>query len=827
MKSKLWIICFALAVLSARDIYAAPAVGAEGEAKINALISKMTLQEKVLMVAGDDPHTHGIKRLGIPSFDMSDGPLGVRRGHSTAFPAGLALGASFDPSLASQMGSAIAEEARAKGISMMLGPCVEIAREPFSGRNFESYGEDPLLNSLLGANYIRGMQSKNVIATVKHFVANDQEFHRMTSSSDVDVRTLFEIHLPMFKAAVDAGVWSVMSSYNRVNGTYASESPDLINHVLKSMWGFKGFVVSDWSATHSTVASANAGLDLEMPSGTYFGAHLVRAVQSGAVKMSLLDDKVRRLLRAMNSIGLLEPKAKSSVNSANKSLGPESRAHQLIAQKIAEESIVLLKNENQVLPLKVSSIAVIGPHAAILRTGGGGSSKVIPFQAVSPLDSLKLELGSSIKINYAEGATIAGDVGAPLTSKQFKNGLKASYFHSRSLSGTPFLKRSESALELSSDTQLDDRFGVRFTGDLVAPLTGTYVFSVANSHTTRVFIDGKRILSVEASSDTHVQQMNVKMVDGHTYSFALESGRGDDDTEVSLQMGWKLPDDHRIETAVAAAKNSDVAILFLGMGNEMEAEGADRDSLALPDDQLALLDAVTKANSKTIVVLTGGGVITMPWLSKVKAVVYAWYPGQEGGHAIARVLSGAVNPSGKLPISFIKDWKDSSAYGPPSAGYYPGVRDHTLYHEGVFVGYRFLDNTGKAPAFPFGFGLSYSTFSISNLQTTLIDSSTAAAHVKVKFDVTNTGAQAGDEVAQVYVGETNPSLPRPPRELKAFSRVSLNPGQTQTIELELPRSAFAFFDVPSMSWKVNSHVFTISVGSSSRDLALHSSVQLR
>ncbi len=820
MSLKLPLFLVALAVVfvnSASALSRSSSAPSPAEAKINALIAKMTLKEKVEMVSGDDPRTHGVKRLGIPEMVMNDGPLGVRIGHSTAFPVGLALGATFDPALASQMGAAIAEEANGKGVNMMLGPCVNIARQPFGGRNFESYGEDPFLNSVLGASYIRGMQSQGVIATVKHFAANDEEFHRKSMSSDMDMRTLFEIHLPAFKAAVDAGVWSVMSAYNRINGVYASQDPDLLTRILKTTWGFKGFVVSDWGAVQSTVATANAGLDLEMPTGLFYGAHLLKAVETKKVSMSVLDDKVRRLLRAMDAMGLLAPGQRTL-----KSAGPESVEHQQVAQKIAEEAVVLLKNENKILPLlDPHSIAVIGPHAGVLRTGGGGSSHVIPFHAVSPLEALRAELGSSTQINYADGVLFEGDPGVAMTAKDFKSGLRAEYFRTMRFTGRPFLIRNEEAVELSTDRALDDRFGVRLSGQLTASLTGDYIFSVMNSHSTRVMIAGKSVLSVEASGDSAISQVTLPLIAGKSYSFVLESGRGDDDTDVSLQMSWQLPVENRLAKAIAAAKASDVAVLFLGMGNDMETEGADRESLALPDDQLELLEAVVKVNPRTIVVLTGGGVITMPWLSKVKAVVQAWYPGQEGGHALARILTGKVNPSGKLPISFIKDWKDSSAYG-----FYPGTNDHVAYGEGVFVGYRFLDRVGKAPEFPFGFGLSYSTFALSRMQTGVVDSSTQSARVTVKFDVTNTSKTAGDEIAQVYVSEQNPSVPRPPRELKAFERVHLEPGQTKTVELALDASAFAFFDAPSMFWKVNPHNFDISLGTSSRDLPLHQSLKL-
>jgi beta-glucosidase len=773
--------------------------------EIESLISRLTLNEKVRLVTGDDPQTRAIKRLGIPSIVVSDGPLGVRSGHSTAFPAGLALGATFHPELANQMGLAIADEARLKNINMMLGPCVNIARTPFGGRNFESYGEDPFLNSILAASYITGMQSHGVIATVKHFAANDQETERKSVSANVDIRTLFEIHLPMFKAAVDAGSLSLMSAYNRINGVYASENKFLIHDVLKSMWGFKGFVVSDWTSTHSTVAAAKAGLDLEMPSAIIYGAKLTHAVTSGKVPMSDLDDKVRRLLYAMKQVGLIGQKKSFATP-----IGPETKEHQALAQQIAEQGIVLLKNEG-LLPLaNTESIAVIGPHARNVRSGGGGSSRVTPFHTVSPFEGIKNEFPNS-HVQLADGVLISGDLGQKITANDVIGSIRAEYFRTADLKGKPFAVRTEPAIELSQDPKLDDRFGVRLKARIKAPVSGVYTFSAANSHSTRVLLNNKELIKVPVSSDGGLSEKTVALKRGQVFELTVESSRGDDDTETNLQVGWRLPNPNQFREAVELARTSNVAILFLGSGNDMEGEGADRESLALPDDQLELVNAVMNVNKNTVVVLSGGGMFLMPWLVKVRAVLHSWYPGQEGGRAIAEILSGAVNPSGKLPVSFLKSFEDSSAYGR-----FPGKNGNVNYTEGVFVGYRYLDQTKREPAFPFGFGLSYTTFEVANLNV----SGSNEDGVTLTVDVKNSGHRAGAEVVQAYVGETNPTVPRPPRELKAFARVDLEPGQTKMVELKLSKSAFAFFDVPSMSWKVNAGDFRINVGTSSRSLPL-------
>ena len=452
MKAAIALIAFTLVLCGV-----AGASNAATEQQIDTLISQLTLKDKVSLVTGNDPKTHSVRRLGIPSIVMNDGPLGVRSGRSTAFPSGLTVGAAFDPELAFAEGVAIADEARLKKINMMLGPCVNISRQPFGGRNFESYGEDPLLTSVLAASYIRGMQSHNVIATVKHFAVNDQEINRKSVSSDLDLRALFEIHLPAFKAAVDAGVYSVMSSYNLVNGVHASENGFLLNQVLRDMWGFKGFVVSDWTSTYSTVGTAMNGLDLEMPSAGMWGAKLLKAVQAGQIPERVLDEKARHLLRSMFAIGLMGPR-----KVLPPALGPESVEHQQLAQRIAAEGTVLLKNDG-VLPLSAgATIAVIGPHAAQLRTGGGGSSHVIPFRAISPLEALR----SRFSVLHAEGALIDGDLGIPFTSKDFKGGsVRAEYF--RSLDGfaaKPFLMRNEPTMQLASDKAVDDRYGRSLDG---------------------------------------------------------------------------------------------------------------------------------------------------------------------------------------------------------------------------------------------------------------------------------------------------------------------------------------------------------------------------
>lgn len=658
------------------------------EVEIQGLLDQMSLQEKIKLIGGNDFETFAIPRLNIPALKMTDGPLGVHYERATAFPAGIAYGASFDPRLIQEMAVAMADETRAKGRHMLLGPCVNISRNPFGGRNFESYGEDPYLTGQIASAFVRGVQSRGILTSVKHFAVNDQEFERMSIDVKVDPRALFEIHFPAFQSALDSGAWTVMAAYNKVNGFFATENSELLNHILKGMWHFKGFVVSDWGATHSIVPAANGGLDLEMPFGENFNS-LAPYVQNGDVSIDTINDKVRRILRAMSAIDLIG----RSAPPAPAPVGPENKAHQELARRVARESAVLLKNDDHLLPLKptIKNLAVLGPNASVLRTGGGGSSHVDAWQVVTPLDGLKELLGPAVHIAHASGVRLPGESG-----------------------------------------------------------------------------------------------------------------------------------EENIPDAVAAAKSAEAAVIFAGLGNDIESEGVDRTSMALPAGQVELIKAVAAVNPNTVVVLLSGNPLEMQdWIGQVKSVVHFWYPGQEGGRAMADVLFGRVNPSGKLPVTFLKRWEDSPAYG-----HYPGTNGMVDYAEGIFVGYRHFDHFGITPQFPFGFGLSYTTFAIKNLNLEVMDNRAASPKVRVTFDVTNTGSVAGAEVPQVYVGERQPRLPRPVRELKGFQKIFLKAGETKTVSIYLNTKSFAYFDPVAMDFRVDPGLYTIEVGASSRDLGLKKSLRL-
>ena len=658
------------------------------EKRINALLRRMTLEEKVSLLAGvDNWHTQKIERLGIPSMKVTDGPHGARTMddtdpkltiHATCFPTGVALAATWNPDLIHRVGAAIGEETRARGCSILLGPCVNIHRSPLGGRNFESYSEDPYLSSQMTVAIITGIQSRGVSACVKHFALNNSEFERMTISSEVDERAMREIYFRSFeKAAKVAGAWSVMCSYNRVNGTHASENYRLLTEILKDEWGFKGLVMSDWFATHSTTPVANAGLDLEMPGpARYFGKALLKSVKSGEVDIKTINDKVRRILRVMINTGALDGKIVTSSNIK------EFPAHRKLAREVAEECIVLLKNDNHILPLKKSlrSIAVIGPNAAAASIQGGGSAHVSPYYQVAPLDALKELCGNKVKITYEPGCN------------------------------------------------------------------------------------------------------------------------------ASLAPGL-------LERAVKAAARTDAAIIFVGLTDKHESEGYDRKDMDLPAVQKELIGKVAAVNPNTIVVLNNGSPLAMdPWIENVPAVVEAFFPGQECGRAITAVLFGGVNPSGKLPDTFPRRYEDN-----PTFANYPGKNGKVLYEEGIFVGYRHYDAKNIKPLFPFGHGLSYTSFKYSNLNISPAEAK-AGDKIKVSVDVKNIGKVAGKEVVQLYVSDVVSRVPRPPKELKAFQKISLLPGETKTVRFTLDIEALSFYNPALKKWVAKPGKFEILVGSSSRDI---------
>jgi beta-glucosidase len=637
---------------------------------------------------------------------MTDGPHGVRadnsgtglkEGPSTCFPTGSALAATWNPELIEQVGQALAVETLAFGCDILLGPCVNIVRTPLAGRNFEAYSEDPFLVGKIGVGWVRGIQSQGVGASLKHFAANNQEYERFRGSSEVDERTLREIYLAQFERIVkEADPWTVMCSYNRLNGVYASQNAWLLRTVLREEWGYPGVVVSDWGANHTTVESVDGGLDIEMPGpALYYGRLLKEAVRNWQIEEETVNESARRILRMVVLSGRMDQPVEYDRHHANMS---ETQA---LARLASEESITLLQNNNQRLPLNAGtlhSLAIIGPNAALGATGGNGSSFVNPPYRISPLEALRERLGSLVDIRYEPGCT--------------------------------------------------------------------NVISHPNSH--------------------------------------RESDQADDG--------------ECIDRAVRVASHCENVVIFAGMADDFESEGYDRPHLRLPGRQIELIKRVAQANKNTTVVLNVGAPVELPFVDDVDAIVLAYYMGQEGGNALAKVLLGEINPSGKLPVTFPVRYEDNPTYIN-----YPGCKQ-VRYGEGIYVGYRYYDKKGIEPLFPFGHGLSYTTFA-------LLDAVAAATvqqgeEFEARVTVTNTGSRPGKTTVQLYVEDLESSLDRPVHELKGFQKVALEPGQSQTLTFHLDPRDLSYFDPCQHRWVAEPGEFILHFGFSSRDLPVQARVKL-
>lgn len=714
--TSLWLLMAAMMILSCTSPENSQSTE---EAKIDSLINMMTLEEKVAMIHSESSFTSGgVERLGIPHWIMSDGPHGVRKEHGTDYapdegvadsvtylPVGVALAATWNAALGHDYGKVLGAEARARGKDVILGPGVNIIRTPLNGRNFEYMSEDPYLVSKMVVGYVKGVQENDVSACVKHYAANNQETDRNTVNVEMSERALREIYLPGFKAAIQEGdANTLMGAYNKFRGQYCTHNDYLINKILKEEWGFKGTVMSDWGAVLNTMEAIHNGTDVEMGTdlslgsnpdyGKYFmGDTVISLVKAGTVDEKLIDEKVRRILRAMFKSNMFSPgRSNGSLNTAT---------HQSTALTVAEEGIVLLKNDN-ILPLKrdaVKVIAVIGANADRKHAGAGGSSQVNAKYEVTPLAGIKKFAGDNITVKYAPGYEIIKD-------------------------------------------------------------------GKANS---------------------------------------------------------KL-----IQEAVNTAKAADVVIYAGGWihgysdawnDNAFDSESVDKPSMVLPFGQDELITAVIKANPKTIVVLNSGAASDMQqWSNDAKGIIQAWYAGMEGGTALAKIIFGDVNPSGKLPMTFPQKLQDSPAH---AVGEFPGKDKVVHYNEGILVGYRYFDTKKVEPLFAFGHGLSYTTFEFGNLTV-----AKATKGAVVKFTLKNTGSVAGAEVAQVYVKDNEASVERPDKELKGFSKVFLQPGESKEVEITLGEDAFQFYDEVKKQWVVEPGKFTILVGSSSRDIKVTGEVAL-
>ena len=812
------------------------------EQRVQDLLGRLSLEEKAGFMAGKDMwFMKSVERLGIPSVQVTDCGHGVTvildeagrySGCATCFPTAVAQAASWDRKLVYEIGSAIAREARDLGSAILLAPMVNIHRTPLNGRNYETYSEDPFLAGTLASSFIKGVQSEHIGAVIKAMTANNQQTNQQNLNVEVSERALREIYLPAFRIPVlDANPWGVMTAYNGLNGYPTCASKHLISTILKQEWRYDGFVVSDWRSVKGS-ESITAGLDIEMPGPGRFMAtkDILKAVAQGNLGENELNDRISRYLRALIKSKLLDrdhPKLAAESNTTR---------HRELARRAAEKSIILLKNNSGVLPLNrstLSKLAVIGPNAEQARLGGGGSASVTACYAVSPLKGLKDYCGKAVSIEFVEGATMKGNL--PVVDNQYLfttdqgkmiSGLKGEYFDNTGLAGKPSCVRIDEKVDFSWGWAAPckevgkSRYSVRWSGGIRAPVSGTYRIGVTcHEGGFRLYVNGKMTINqwenttnetFEAVFSRKSENVSIDMTEGATCDIRLEFRKWGNKNAIRLE--WDVPGRQSpIEDAVRLAAESDAAIVFVGLSNLFEGGMNDREDIALPEGQDELIRAVARANANTIVVLIGGTPVAMPWLDDIPAVLEAYYPGQEGGNAIARVIFGDVNPSGKLPETFPKRLKDN-----PSHDFFPGQKRRVSYGEGIYVGYRHYDTKGIEPLFPFGHGLSYTEFEYSHLRI----EQKRDGRVRVTLDVRNAGKSAGTEVVQLYVRDLEASVERPDRELKAFTKIALRPNQTKQAEFFLNRDAFAYFGPIQKRWIVEPGEFELLIGSSSRDIRL-------
>lgn len=800
------------------------------EQRIEDLLVQLTFDEKLLLIGGADAwRTNAVPRVGIPAIKVTDGPHGARGGtfgekSAASFPCGTALGATWDPDLIRGVGAAIGREALSKQCHVLLAPTLNIHRHPLAGRNFECYSEDPYLVSRIGVAFIQGVQSQGVAATAKHFVCNDSEFERMSISSEVDERTLNEIYLPPFEAAVKEGhAWAAMTAYNRINGTYASEHTELIA-LLKDTWGFDGLLMSDWWGTYSTDC-AEAGLDLEMPGRPrFFGRRLREALDTGRVSHDVFDDKVRRNLRLAIRTGALGGLAEAE-EQAN--MRDDDRA---LIRRTAAAATVLLKNDGAALPLAPKPgavIALIGPHADLICMQGGGSSAVEPHRVTSLVTALREQLGPGVEVVHEAGCSIARrtPVLRSLTAADGQAGASVEYFDNPDFTGEPVRTGVVPRMELrwlANSTPVPGQFSLRAKGTFVAERSGEHTFTLTSSGLSRLFVDGALLVDNWTSQEPGTafygagsaeKGAALALAAGSQHQVVLEYQSASGVGIPGVIVGCKPPEEtDLLARAVELASRADHVVLVAGLTAEWEAEGSDRRSLDLPGEQDELIRQVVAVNPNTTLVLNAGSPVAMPWLDSVPAVMQLWYPGQEGGEALADVLLGRVDPGGRLPTTFAHRVEDH-----PSHVTYPGEAGVVRYGEGIFVGYRGFERMKREPLFPFGHGLSYTTFELGPPKLDATETH-ADEPVSVSVEVRNTGTRPGSTVVQVYVRDLKSSLLRPEKELKGFAKVVLAAGEARVVQIELAPRSFEAWDPRLPRWVAEPGEFEVLIGTSSAEI---------
>ena len=824
------------------------------EARAGDLLARLTLEEKVGLMAGSAPFTlEGVERLGVPRIRVADGPTGVRSNEgepATVFPVGVAMAATWNPQLAHEVGAAIGREALALDNHVILAPTVNIVRTPLWGRNFETYAEDPFLAGQLGAAFVEGLQSEGVGASLKHYAANNQEENRMTVSVVADERTLREIYLAAFEHVVKtANPWTVMASYNKVDWVYATENRRLMVDILKDEWGYDGVVVSDWGAVHATAAAANGGTDLEMPGpAQWFGEKLVAAVKAGEVPQWQIDDAALRMCRLILRTGALD--------------GGEARKgeirtqrHRQIAEQAASEAVVLLRNEDDLLPLepsKLKRLAVVGPNADARRIQGGGSSQVRTDRRVSILSAITERLAGRAEVLHADGGDneptppAARPAMFSPDAARGQAGVLCEYFADADMSAPPTLARPERQLGklVSHNLGAGQPAGYgafRWSGWFWPDRDGRHEFSMRGPGEMRVWLDGKPLIDAATPGYPDRLDLGGGEAPRKTVAVQLAAGRGypiqaeyvralptraeqaaSDAAPVRLSweyvsLGVRAPRGG-IAAAAELAATCDAAVVVVGSASVSEGEGYDRTSLDLPGDQNALVEAVLAANPRTIVVLVNGAPYVLPWIDHVPAVLEGWLGGEAGPDAVARILLGEAEPSGRLPVTFPARLEDT-----PAHAFYPGGETVT-YGEGLCVGYRHFDASNEPPLFPFGFGLTYTRFHYSDLQAPEL--ANVGESVPVTFVLKNVGERPGKETAQLYVRPRGPSVDRPVKELKGFAKVELQPSQSREVRIDLDARAFAFYDPARREWVVEPGAYDLLIGGSAADIELQATVRL-
>tara|TARA_R110002020_G_scaffold134252_9_gene299665 strand:+ start:204 stop:2639 length:2436 start_codon:yes stop_codon:yes gene_type:complete len=792
--------------------------------QIDALLDQMTLGEMVSLLAGQSFwRTAAIERLGIPSIKVTDGPNGARGEafaggtRSASFPVAIALAATWNRELVREVGVALAQETRSKGASVLLGPTVNMHRSPLNGRNFECFSEDPLLTSAIAVAYIEGVQSQGIAATIKHLVGNESEFERRTISSDIDERSLREIYLPPFEAAVrQSDVWAVMTAYNRLNGTFTSEHEWLLRDVLKGEWGFSGVVMSDWTATHSTAASVSAGLDLEMPGpGKFRGDRLVEAAQSGAVSIDDLREAAGRMLALIDRVGAFEHPLATGEEAIDR---PEHRA---LIRRAGAEAAVLLKNDG-VLPLDpraLRKVAVIGPNANVAVTSGGGSARINAHYSITPVEGIRAALGPDVELVYELGCD--NDRYIPKLNQP----IDIAFYNNLDMSGPPALRKEGAESEFSwfgpVEPEVDQSaFSARLSTSFTATETGPHEFGLMSAGTSRLMLEGALLIDCWSNwtrghsyfgHGCAEQRAMMHLTAGTTYRLEIDyaCAQGITTTLKAVRFGVRLPSGQgAIARAVAAAGDADAVIAVMGLNGDWETEAEDRLDMHLAGEQNALIAALAAANPNLVVVLQTGSPVTMPWIDLVPAVLQAWYPGQEVGNAIADVVFGRVDPGGRLPQTFPLALEHNPAFLN-----YPGEGGRVRYGEGIYIGYRFYEKTDRNVLFPFGHGLSYASFTYGEPEVLR-----GPDAISVRLTVTNVSHRAGQDVVQLYLQDRGEMQMRPVKELKAFAKVALGPGESAEISLDLSERDFCIFDVETRAWKHGTGAFHAHIGRSSQNI---------